>query len=143
MPFISIRVGKPELTDAQAAALIEQTTALMTDVMNKKAERVSVQISVEDPNLWAVGRKRVADIDGCAVRMSIDVTAGTNSITEKEAMVAASTEMLERVLKINSDATYIIINEIPGVSWGKGGIMLADRTKADRQAERSAANAVA
>jgi len=143
MPFISIRVGKSELTETETTQLIERTTVLMTDVMKKKAERVSVQISHEDPSLWAVGRKRVADMDGCAVRMSIDVTEGTNSISEKEDMVAASTEMLDRVLKINPEATYIIINEIPGVSWGKGGIMLADRTKADREAGRRAEKSVA
>lgn len=136
MPFISIRISKTELPTEQTDALIEQVTVLMTDVMKKKPERVTVQISLEDPNLWAVGRKRMIKSDGCGVRMSIDVTAGTNSITEKEDMVVATTKMLNEVLNINYDATYIVINEIPGESWGKGGTTLADRTKADREAQR-------
>ena len=136
MPFISMRIGRSEISQAETVELIEQTTALMTRVMKKKSERVSVQISLEAPHLWAVGRKKVAEMSGCAVRMNIDITEGTNSIAEKEDMVAASTEMLDQVLHINPDATYIIINEIPGVSWGKNSIMLADWAKADRDAER-------
>lgn len=143
MPFISIQIAKTELTEVQAADLIEQTTVIMADVMKKKTERVSVHISLEDPKLWAVGHKQITKMEGCAVRMSIDVTAGTNSITEKEDMVAASNAMLDQILTTNSDATYIIINEIPGVSWGKGGIMLADRTKADREAKRRTTGTVA
>lgn len=125
MPFISIRISKTELPLDQTDALIEQVTVLMTNVMKKKPERVTVQISLEDPNLWAVGRKRMTNSNGCGVRMSIDVTAGTNSITEKENMVVATTRMLDEIFKINLDATYIVINEIPGESWGKGGITLA------------------
>lgn len=136
MPFISIRIAKTALTAEQSGALIHQVTVLMADIMKKKPERVSVQISLEDPSLWAVGRVRISDLDGCGVRMSIDVTRGTNSITEKEDMVTAVTLMLDEILSINLDATYIVINEIPGESWGKGGIMLSDRAKADRDALR-------
>ncbi|NIZ13796.1 tautomerase family protein [Phaeobacter sp. HF9A] len=142
MPFISLRISKSDISDTQRDALIDQITVLMTDVMKKRAERVSVQISLEDPHMWAVGRVKASDMQGCAVRMTIDITAGTNSISEKEDMVAASTKMLDDILQINPEATYIIINEIPGVSWGKGGIMLADRTKADREnARRNASTA--
>lgn len=136
MPFISIRIAKTELSDHQSEQLIEQVTVLMANIMKKKAERVSVQISLENPKLWAVGLNRIAEMDGCGVRMSIDVTEGTNSNAEKEDMVVATTVMLDDVLGINPEASYIVINEIPGVSWGKGGIMLADRTKADRKAAR-------
>lgn len=139
MPFISIRIAKTEISEAQRLQLIEKTTELMIYVMNKERERVSVQISLEDPNLWAFGARRVSDMEGCAVRMSIDVTRGTNSISEKEDVVVAATKMLDEVLTIYKEATYILINEIPGESWGKGGIMLADRTKADREAQRTAA----
>ncbi|MEP3248391.1 MAG: tautomerase family protein [Sneathiella sp.] len=136
MPFISLRIAKSEISDDQAAALIEQTTTLMTDIMKKKAERVSIQIALEDPRFWSVGRNRLIHMDRCGARMDIDVTAGTNTIEEKEDMVAASTTMLDDILGIDFEMTYIVINEIPGESWGKGGIMLADRAKVDRLAQR-------
>lgn len=136
MPFISLRIAKNEISAAQTGELIENITTLMTNVMHKKRERISVQISLEDPKLWTVGGKPISEMHGCGVRMSIDVTAGTNSIADKENMVAAATVMLDEVLTVNTEATYIVINEIPGESWGKGGIMLADRTRADRKALR-------
>lgn len=136
MPFISLRIAKKEISKSQIVELIENITTLITNVMNKKRERVSVQISCEDPDLWAVGGKLISETHGCGVRMSIDLTAGTNSIADKENMIAAATVTLDEILTINSEATYIVINEIPGESWGKGGIMLADRTRADREAQR-------
>jgi phenylpyruvate tautomerase PptA (4-oxalocrotonate tautomerase family) len=67
MPFISLRISRLELSKEQTEALIERTTVLMTDVMKKRPERVSVQISLEDPQMWAVGRVKASDMDGCAV----------------------------------------------------------------------------
>lgn len=140
MPFISYRIGATDISQDQIDALIKQTSQLMTNVMNKKPERVTVQISLEAPTLWSAGGKLVSQIEGCSVRMSIDITAGTNSIGEKEDMIAASDLMLNEILNTNSDAVYVIINEIPGESWGKDGVTLSDISKADRMAARSSAN---
>ena len=51
-------------------------------------------------------------------------------------MVAQATKALDDILGIELEATYIVISEVPGVSWGKGGLMLADRTNADREEAR-------
>ncbi|MEM8776011.1 MAG: tautomerase family protein [Pseudomonadota bacterium] len=136
MPFVSLMIAKSDLPENQTKDLIEAITRLMTEVMNKRPERVTVQISTADPQKWAVGRKTVADMDRCAVRMQIEVTEGTNTLCEKEDMVAQATKALDDILGIELEATYIVISEVPGVSWGKGGLMLADRTKADREEAR-------
>ncbi len=108
----------------------------MAKVMKKKPEPVSVQITMENPKLWAAGRNRIVAMEDCGVRTRIDVTEGTNSTVEKEGMAVATTAVLDEVLGINPEASDIVINEIPGVSRGKGGIMLASQTKADRKAAR-------
>lgn len=133
MPFISIRIAPGDISEEQAEKLIARTTTLMSDVMKKKAERTTVHIQPENPNLWAVGGKKIADQDGAAVRMDIKITEGTNLAIDKVTMVEQSHAMLSEVLGALPEATYIIIDEIPGESWGKAGIMMYEFAAADRK----------
>lgn len=133
MPFINIRIAPGDISEDQADQLISRTTALMSDVMNKKAERTTVNIQPNDAGLWAVGGKRISDQNGTAVFMDIKITQGTNMTADKVTMVEESYAMLSEVLGAIPEATYIIIDEIAGESWGKAGIMMYERAAADRK----------
>jgi 4-oxalocrotonate tautomerase len=133
MPFINIRIAPGDISDKQADQLISSTTALMRNVMKKKAERTTVHIQPENAKLWAVGGKKIADRSGRAVFMDINITQGTNVTADKVAMVEQCYAMLSEVLGTIPEATYIVIHEIPGESWGKAGIMMYERAAADRK----------
>lgn len=133
MPFINIRIAPGDISEEQADQLITRTTALMRDVMKKKAERTTVHIQPENPKRWAVGGRKIADQNGTAVFMDIKITDGTNMTADKVAMVEQSHAMLSEVVGAIPEATYIIIDEIPGESWGKAGIMMYERAAADRK----------
>lgn len=132
MPFINIRTAPNDITEDQANQLIKRTTDLMHDVMGKKRERTTVHIQPEDGHLWAVGGETMSAVKGRAVLMDIKVTAGTNTTAEKEGMVQESYKMLLEVLEAMPQATYVVIDEIPGESWGKAGVMMYERAAADR-----------
>lgn len=134
MPFINIRIAPGDISKEQAKELIERTTALMRDVMKKKPERTTIHIQPEDPALWSSGGKRIADQTGSAVLMDIKVTEGTNMAIDKVAMVEASQRMLSEVVGAIPAATYVIIDEISGESWGKAGAMMYETAAADRKA---------
>jgi len=138
MPFIKIQTAPGDISASQADQLIARTTDLMTEVMGKKRERTTVHIQPEDASLWAVGGKRISEQDGNAVYMEIKVTAGTNYTGDKEEMVLRSQKMLSEVLNAIPEATYIVIEEILGESWGKGGTMMAERSAADRKEAKTA-----
>ena len=137
MPFINIRTAPGNLSDAEATQLIDRTTALMRDIMKKKAERTTVFIEPADATLWAVGGTLISDRGGRAVFMDIKITQGTNTTTEKEAMVEESHRMLTEVLGAIPEATYIKIDEISGESWGKAGHLVYEKAAIDRAAERA------
>lgn len=138
MPLINIKTAPADITKDQATRLITDTTKLMSDVMGKKQERTTVHIQPEDGDLWAVGGQTMNDQNGRAVLMEINITVGTNSTADKEEMIWASHKMLSDVLNSSPEATYIVINEIPGESWGKAGIVMAERAKKDREDKRHA-----
>lgn len=137
MPFVNIRIAPASLDRTEVQQLIDQTTTLMRDVMGKKAERTTIHIQPEDAELWAVGGTRISELNGRAVFMDIKVTTGTNTTTDKEDMVRASSQMLQDILGTLPNATYIVIDEIPGESWGKAGKMLFESAAADRAVKRS------
>lgn len=136
MPFINIKTAPADITKDQVKRLITGTTELMRDVMGKKQERISVHIQPEDGDLWAVGGHTMKDQNDRAVFMDIKITAGTNSTADKEEMIWASHKMLTEILNSTPDATYIVFDEISGESWGKTGIVMAERAKQDREDKR-------
>lgn len=136
MPFINIKTAPADITKDQVKRLIAGTTELMRDVMGKKQERISVHIQPEDGDLWAVGGHTMKDQNDRAVFMDIKITAGTNSTADKEEMIWASHKMLTEILNSTPDATYIVFDEISGESWGKTGIVMAERAKQDREDKR-------
>jgi len=136
MPFINIRTAPADISQAQARQLIDGTTRLMRDIMKKKPERTTVHIQPEDGALWAVGGKTMDDINGRAVLMEIKITVGTNTTADKEEMIWASQRMLKDVLNVTPNAAYVVIDEIPGESWGKEGVMMAEKAATDRAEAR-------
>mgnify|MGYP003628240589 CR=1 FL=1 len=58
-----------------------------------------------------------------------DFPGQTNTTQEKAAMIAATRDMLLRVLPELSAVAYVVIDEIPATDWGYGGLTQAARKR--------------
>ena len=124
MPFISIKIAGPTLTPEQIKMLQMQTTALMAEVLHKKAELTAVSIEQGPATGWSVGAKAVP----VAAHLEAAITAGTNSADEKARFIAEAARMLKSVLSAElSLATYVVLQDIPADSWGYDGLTQAAR----------------
>jgi len=121
MPYINIRTAGEPLTSEQVRQLVTGTTEHMTHIMGKKGELTSVRIEAADAEHWGIGAELVSDTKSRAAHMDIKVTAGTNSDAEKAAMVEAGHTLLVDVLGALPEATYVVIHDLPGGSWGYAG----------------------
>lgn len=126
MPFITISVTGPALSDAVKSALFRETTELMRDVMKKNAALTAVRIDAQPSGHWAIGGAPVP----IAAHMDIKVTAGTNSDTEKAEMIRRSMEMLCRHVGALPEASYVVIHDLDGAAWGYNGQIQAARAAA-------------
>ncbi|GJM01098.1 MAG: hypothetical protein DHS20C07_27770 [Methyloligella sp.] len=122
MPFINITHSGSKLTEEQREGLFKETTRLMNEVMHKKEELTSVRIDNYEAGDWAIGSKRMSMSSSSAVYMDIKVTQGTNTAEEKSEMIRQSTLMLKEIIGPIAEASYVVIHEVAGDSWGYNGL---------------------
>ncbi|MCI4661280.1 MAG: hypothetical protein MRY63_05585 [Neomegalonema sp.] len=93
--------------------------------LGKKRELTSVLVESTVAAHWEIGGIARAS----AAHLEVCVTAGTNSDAEKRRFIANAMESLRNALPGVSEATYVVIRELPGSSWGYDGRTQADRAK--------------
>ncbi|MCJ2081939.1 tautomerase family protein [Methylobacterium sp. J-090] len=130
MPFVNVKVAGP-IAAAQIEDLQAGITALMADVLRKKADLTAVLIERVETASWTVGAAPVT----VAAHLDAKVTSGTNTTQEKAHFVTAAHALLGAVLgRELPTATYVVIDEVPGDAWGYAG-----QTQAYRAGLRAAA----
>lgn len=76
---------------------------------------------------WSVGAGAVSP----AAHVKVAITRGTNAPAQKACFVAQAHALLARVLPGPLPlATYVILREVPGETWGYGGLTQAQRAAA-------------
>ena len=126
MPYIEITTSGRTLGLEEKSRLIAETTRLMHDVMRKKRELISVRIEDGDTAAWGIGGAPLTE-GQVAAHMELKVTQATNTPGEKAAMIEAGYALLREVVGAISEATYVVVNEIPLENWGYGGVVMAER----------------
>lgn len=119
MPFVNIKIAGPTLAPEQVRRLQERATDLMAGVLGKRPELTAVlveQVAVQD---WAIGGAPVP----VAAHLDAKVTAGTNTPEEKARFVAEANALFKQVLGAELPvASYVVVDEVAGDSWGYGGL---------------------
>jgi len=129
MPFIAIKTSGKALGPADIQTLHQETTALIARIMGKKAEVTAVLVEDAPASRWSVGGQALDGSGGVTAHVDIKITQGTNTAEQKAAMVAATRDMLRRVLPELSEVAYVVIDEIPATDWGYGGLSQAERKR--------------
>ena len=62
MPFVNIKITKGNVTAEQKQELIEGTTQLLVDVLNKNPQTTFVVIDEVDTDNWGIGGQSVTTL---------------------------------------------------------------------------------
>ena len=124
MPFVRLAITGPETGPAIIAELQREITALMAEVLGKRADLTAVLVEPAPAGGWSVGGVAVMP----AAHVEARVTQGTNTAQEKAQFVAAAHDLLVRTLPGPLPlATYVVVQEVPADAWGYGGLTQAAR----------------
>ncbi|CAO4144906.1 hypothetical protein LPLAFNJD_LOCUS1810 [Methylorubrum aminovorans] len=124
MPFVRLTIAGLETGPAIVADLQRGITALMAEVLGKRADLTAVLVEAAPAGGWSVGGAAVAPAAHVEARM----TQGTNTAEEKAQFVAAAHDLLVRTLPGPLPlATYVVVQEVPADAWGYGGLTQAAR----------------
>jgi len=120
MPYLNARLCAPESaeTTGKIAVLLTDLTA---EVLKKKRELTSVAVEYVSPNHWFIGGTALASQGVATFYLDIKVTEGTNTKDEKAVYVQKVFVAIEAIIGKLNPASYIVIHEVRGDSWGYQG----------------------
>lgn len=121
MPYIAIQTTQT-LLPQQAQQLADGVTDIMVNLLHKKRELVAVSIQPLHGQ-WFIN----AQANLSTAFMQAYITANTNTEIEKAQAQTALFNLLETVLGKLSEATYIVLHNVPATDWGYSGQTQAAR----------------
>lgn len=126
MPTLSLKVA-PLLNPTQYRALAGALTQLTALHLGKREEVTAVVVDDVPAAHWYIAGR---DVQRPTALLEISITAGTNTVVQKEAFIAAAYAELEAQLGHGQpleEASYVIVRELPASDWGYGGKSQAAR----------------
>lgn len=130
MPILRLQVAPPQPVERQRS-LAAALTAITVALLGKRAPLTAVVTDDVPVSRWFVGGETVS---GATAALEISITAGTNTESQKAALIEAAFAELHRQLapdRALEPASYVVVRELPATDWGYGG-----RTQHARQRER-------
>lgn len=129
MPTLQVKTSRPQSPDIYAA-LAAELTHLTALHLHKRPEVTAVMFEELPANHWYIGGQAT---QATTVFLEISVTAGTNTVTQKSAFMAAAFAALTHSLgrgQALETASYVIVHELPATDWGYDGQSQAARKTA-------------
>jgi 4-oxalocrotonate tautomerase len=120
MPYLHAAISgvrSENLTTQVSNGLLELTARFL----GKKKELTSIAVDYRVSRQWSIGG---VPMDGRNMRtfsVIVYVTSGTNSEEEKSTFIRNAFEMMQKYTGATEMTSYVIIQDIPGNSWGYGG----------------------
>lgn len=121
MPYLDIRLANSTLDDAARRTLGRRSTALLRDVLGKRADLTAVSITELPSSSWMVGERLQSESGLPAAHAEVTITSGTNTAEQKARFIAAMAALLKEILPRLHEATYVLVREIDARSWGYDG----------------------
>lgn len=136
MPFVNVKLVKTQVSKEQKRQLIEGLTDLIVNIMGRTRSFTVITIDELDEDQWAIGGVSLDQLQGNKKNVSfvnIKVSEGTTNPDEMARMMAASKELIHRVLGNCEEANYFIMDELNPDGWCFDGISMAERNRLSQQ----------
>ncbi len=120
MPLLNVKLCAPPSSET-AAQVAAALTDLTVEILKKKRELTAVAVEYLPPSQWFIGGAALAAQSHSTFSLEIKVTEGTNSNNEKAAYISQVFAAMEMIIGPMATASYIVIHDIRGDSWGYQG----------------------
>jgi 4-oxalocrotonate tautomerase len=132
MPTLQLKVA-PLLNPERYRALAQALTRITAQHLGKREDVTAVVIDDLPAARWYIGGRNV---QRATALLEITVTAGTNTVAQKQAFIAAAFAELQEQLGHGQpleEASYVTVREVPASDWGYGGQSQAARRQKSAQ----------
>ena len=120
MPILNVKLCAPRSpeTSARIAATL---TDLTVEILKKKRELTAVAIEYVQPADWFIAGQALTDQPPRTFYLEIKITEGTNTKDEKAQYISRAFTAVEGILGPLAPASYIVVHDVRGDSWGYQG----------------------
>lgn len=130
MPYLHFVMSPPARSD-EKQAIAEVLLQHTHELLGKRPEVTSIRIDSAGADDWYIAGRNLSARSETTFYLEIKVTSGTNSDEEKARFIAAVFASMAKLRADVADASYVVIQEVAGDSWGYGG-----ETQRQRQIRR-------
>lgn len=116
MPYINVKTNVKK-SDEIKEKIVDIILKNTTNILNKKPEVTSVLVEFVPFDTWNINRDNLNTFN-----VDIKITKGTNTKNQKAQYIKETYLNLKDILGDITSASYIIIDEIEGDSWGFEGL---------------------
>ncbi len=120
MPILNVKLCTTPSSDT-SSRIAACLTDLTVEILKKKRELTAVAIDYVAPSEWFIAGAALADQAFGTFHLDIKVTEGTNTKDEMALYVNRAFAAIELVIGRVAPASYIVIHEVRGDSWGYQG----------------------
>jgi 4-oxalocrotonate tautomerase len=126
MPLITLRANKIS-SEKIRSSLAESLSLITENILRKNKQVIVVRFeAVDRQGEWYVGGAIKSD-DEAIFELSIMITKGTNTDSEKAEWMAQAWKLVTEALGTPTHPNYISIQEIDAKSWGYNGLSQEQR----------------
>ncbi|MDZ8026237.1 MAG: hypothetical protein RMX97_16300 [Nostoc sp. DedQUE11] len=126
MPLITLRANNIS-SERIRNSLAESLSLITENILRKNKQVIVVRFEATDRQAqWYVGGAVKSD-DQAIFELSIFITKGTNTDSEKAEWIAQAWRLVTEALGSAPHPNYISIQEIDGKSWGYNGLSQEQR----------------
>jgi 4-oxalocrotonate tautomerase len=115
MPYINVKLNTKESDDLREK-IVDIVLENTTSILNKKKEVTSVLLEFFSSKSWSIG-----GVNSPTFYLDIKITKGTNTKEQKAKYIEKTYEDFKELLGEINPASYIVIDEVDGDSWGFEG----------------------
>lgn len=120
MPLLSVSLSlAPDA--ALSAAVAKKLTALTAAHLGKAPEVTAISVTHTGADHWFIGGMDTGSLLNPTFSLVVRITAGTNTKTQIAGYLAAVHTAMAAILNGVSEASYIIVDEVPAANWGYAG----------------------
>ena len=120
MPYVYVKISGLKSND-QAEQVAKRVTDHTADILLKKRELTSVSVEFIENNHWFIGGAMCGKEAGATFYLEIKITEGTNTKDQKAKYVSQVFASMEDILGSLNPASYVVIQDVRGDSWGYQG----------------------
>jgi 4-oxalocrotonate tautomerase len=121
MPTLTLKLSQ-SLSENALEVLAASLTKITHDLLGKRKELTALMIETLPSKQWFIGGVPISEPTAW---LEISISAGTNTVQQKESFIHAAQDLMKANLNLNgvfAVASYVIVRELPTTDWGYSGI---------------------